>query len=434
MAEGSETPGGESGAVPEGRGLGEGDLLSERRARRAAESGETALVRRAEAAEATVRTLEAHVASLQQRLHGAEEQTRRMSELIEAERVPVTDLSLTEQELRRAKQREYAEQRLRVEAEDRGTDLERESRIEIDRLTRRLDTSEQRSRDLARQLEQAQRKLAEAEQAAATETAAARRGEHAFQVRLTVLERRALEVQRGLEVERAARERSERLLESTRQGHRRVEALVGDLGGVVGRLRAVTAAAPARGETAPTEAVPDASGAPRLSEPPVGLEPGSGSRSRPGEVNREMTDALAAAVERLRARVEDVGDGPEVPPRSSQAAGQPAAAPAAEASSAIATAQGDEPARPLADDGVPPARPADDGEPPTAPIDDGGRATPAGAQGEPATAPVVGSAGPRVKPPPHKHSMSLMTRLRLRRKDRRERRSAAAEPPSIPSQ
>src|SRR5438876_11570428 len=58
---------------------GEGDLLAERRARRSAESGEHALLRRAEAAEATVRTLETHVGSLQQRLREAEEERRRSS-------------------------------------------------------------------------------------------------------------------------------------------------------------------------------------------------------------------------------------------------------------------------------------------------------------------------------------------------------------------
>jgi chromosome segregation ATPase len=50
----------------------ERDLLAERRARRAVESGESALLRRAEVAEATVKTLEAHVSSLQRRLEEAE--------------------------------------------------------------------------------------------------------------------------------------------------------------------------------------------------------------------------------------------------------------------------------------------------------------------------------------------------------------------------
>ncbi len=61
----------------------ERDLLAERRARRASESGENALLRRAETAEATVKTLEGHVASLQRRLEEAEQDERRTSELAE---------------------------------------------------------------------------------------------------------------------------------------------------------------------------------------------------------------------------------------------------------------------------------------------------------------------------------------------------------------
>lgn len=59
----------------------ERDLLAERRARRAVESGENALQRRAETAEATVQTLEGHVAGLQRRLEEAEQDGRRTSEL-----------------------------------------------------------------------------------------------------------------------------------------------------------------------------------------------------------------------------------------------------------------------------------------------------------------------------------------------------------------
>ncbi len=355
-AEGSETPDGEAGTPPGGRGP-EGDLLAERRARRAAESGETALVRRAEAAEATVKTLETHVATLQERLREAELERRRISELVEAEEVSATDrMSSTEHELRRAKQREYAEQRLRVEAEDRSIDVERESRLEIDRLTRRLSASEQSARELAAQLESVQRKLAEAEQAAATEVATVRRAEHAVQARLSDLERQALEIQRGLDAERAARERSERQLEGMRRGHRRVEGLVGDLTGVVARLRAAAATAP-----------PDASereGLPRAAE---------GDR---GTAHRDqMAEALAAAVERLRARVEDVGE-------------EPSAAGGARR----------EPGR------------------------------------EPGPEPPTRLSAPRSSAAPHKHSMSALTRWKIRRKDRRRRRSAAAEPPSMQSQ
>ena len=61
----------------------ERDLLAERRARRAAESGENALLRRAETAEATVKALEGHVLSLQRRVEEAEQDGRRTSELAE---------------------------------------------------------------------------------------------------------------------------------------------------------------------------------------------------------------------------------------------------------------------------------------------------------------------------------------------------------------
>jgi hypothetical protein len=427
MAEGSETPGGEPGAV-QGRGSStEGDLLAERRARRAAESGETALVRRAETAEATVRTLETHVATLQQRLHAAEEETRQMSELIEAEGVAVSDQSLAEQELRRAKQREYAEQRLRVEAEDRLTELERESRIEIDQLTSRLSASEHRARDLAGQLERAQRKLAEAQQAAATEIAATRRAEHAFQSRLSVLEGRAVEIQLGLAGERAARERSDRLLESMREGHRRVEALVADLGGAVGRLRAAIATEPPQGEPGPAspargESPPYAPPAPHPggaeAEPAIGAGSPPPARGRPGEVNREMTEALAAAVERLRARVEDVGEGVGPHERPQEAVGQEPPAPEPEGSTPTESAAERARAIPSEPAGPTAAAPA---QPDTAPS-------------PPAAEPAARPQAARVSAPAHKHSMSLLTRLRLRRKDRRRRRSDAAEPPSMTSQ
>jgi chromosome segregation ATPase len=74
----SQTPGPRGGSS---QPPNERDLLAERRARRAAESGENALLRRAETAEATVKTLEGHVASLQRRLEEAERDGRRTSEL-----------------------------------------------------------------------------------------------------------------------------------------------------------------------------------------------------------------------------------------------------------------------------------------------------------------------------------------------------------------
>jgi hypothetical protein len=75
----SQTPMPRGGPTPPS----ERDLLAERRARRAAESGENALLRRAETAEATVKTLEGHVLGLQRRLEEAERDGRRTSELAE---------------------------------------------------------------------------------------------------------------------------------------------------------------------------------------------------------------------------------------------------------------------------------------------------------------------------------------------------------------
>jgi hypothetical protein len=367
MVEENETPGDDSpaGSQPGGLGSegrarrGEGDLLAERRARRAAESGEHALTLRAEAAEATVRTLETHVSSLQQRLHDAEEQSRRAAEMIEADRAArlgglepqaperpgrrAGSEDVVERELRQLKQREYAEQRLRVEAEDQLIDLERESRAEVDRLSRRLGDSELEANKLAARLEGVQRELAEAEQAAGAERSAVRRDEQILRARVTELERRALEIQHSLEAERAARERTERLLESMRRGHRAVEALVAELKDVVARLKAVAESSPAAEPpaalvapppppppappvaplarattpaqtppgpqaTTPAETPPGFQATTPPEVPPVPGAPGGDEASEsqsglPHAENGEMVDALAAAVERLRARV-----------------------------------------------------------------------------------------------------------------------------------
>jgi hypothetical protein len=293
MAEGSETPNGERGHGPEGRApRGEGDLLAERRARRAAESGEIALTRRAEAAEATVQTLERHVASLQQRLREAEEERRRADEQIEAQRAEAHE---REHELRRVKQREYAEQQLRVEAEERLLTLERESRAETERLSARLGEREREARELALRLDGVQRQLAEAEQAAAAERVAVRAevrsvAEQSTQARLAELERRAVEIERGLDAERTARERSERLLEDMREGHRRMETLLGEMKDIVAR---VSGALTASGRSAAERSRPS----PAQLDRPVMAAPLE-------QRGAEMADALAAAVERLRERAE----------------------------------------------------------------------------------------------------------------------------------
>ncbi len=302
MVEGSETPNGEHGSGPEGRPRrGEGDLLAERRARRAAESGEVALMRRAEAAEATVQTLERHVASLQQRLREAEEERARAGEALEHERAATLE---RESELRRVKQREYAEQQLRVEAEERMLGLDRESRVEIERLEQRLDAAEDDASELSRSTDALQRQLAEAEQAAAADRAAVRSVEQGVQERLTELERRVQELQHGLNAERVARARSERLLERMREGHRRLELLLGEMNGIVARVTSALAR--------------DERPAPAPAPAPV---------ASPEVRGAEMADALAAAVERLRARAEATpleAPAPETEPQ--RAAPSPASA------------------------------------------------------------------------------------------------------------
>ncbi|MFI4994114.1 MAG: hypothetical protein ACHQCH_10945 [Solirubrobacterales bacterium] len=345
MAEGSETPGDEPQPPTER------DLLAERRARRAIDSDPThptthaadALTRRAEAAEATVQTLETHLASLQQQVLEAAGERAAFSERLGAEQAAVAE---REHELRRVKQREYAEQQLRVEAEDRRSQLERDSRAEIDRLTRRLGASEHHARELAAQLDSAQRELAEAEQAAAAELAAIRsagRSERELQVRLSELEHRTLEIGNQIDSERSARAWAERQLLQMRDGYRKVELLVGELKGVAAQLRAASA---------------------RSSR--------AAACSAHGEQREELADALTTAEERLRSSTE-------------------------------------------------------------ASVLEYGELTDVSAGLHPSELdrPTVSHAAGRS---PHKHSMSLLTRLRLRRKQRRERRSAAAGPPTMQSQ
>jgi chaperonin cofactor prefoldin len=264
MAEGNETSGEQPGRGAQPGGFGpdsparrsEGDLFAERRARRAAETGEDALTRRAEAAEATVQTLERHVASLQQRLQEAEEESARIAELLKAEK---TATSEREQEMRLVKQRDYAG------------------------------------------LEEVQRQLAEAEQAADAGRAELRRAEHDLQARLGELEARAAQMQRGLDAERAARERTQAQLERMSRGHAQMQQLVVDMKAIVERLTGAVADIQERGEAAAATPVAAPIGRPGSLE----RAPAATSGEAVAQVRgTEMADALAAAVERLRARAE----------------------------------------------------------------------------------------------------------------------------------
>jgi golgin subfamily B member 1 len=390
MAEGNEKPGGEP---TDRRSIGgsEGDLLAERRARRASETGEAALTRRAEAAEATVRTLEVHVATLRERMREVEEERRGHAERAEAGRAAVLE---REAELRRVKQREYAEQQLRVEAEDRLMSIDRESRAQIDRLNRRLSVSEREARELAQRLESVQRALAEAEQAAAAERTAVRRSERELQARLTELECRALEINQVLAAERAARERCERMLESIRRGHRMVESLVGDTRAIVARLAAAFAGAQQDAATLPPQAPGAETPAPR--KPAEGHVPGvPESGIAAAARSAEMAGALAAAVERLRARAEEhVADGM----REAAATASGRGALAVEAPATVSATPAPRAERPPVSRPVPSARPP-------VPL--------------PAAAQVPRVRAPKL--PRHKHSLSLIGRWRIRRKQRRRR-------------
>jgi DNA repair exonuclease SbcCD ATPase subunit len=427
IAEGNETPAGPQGEPPtgsggsEGRGWrGEGDRLAERRARRAAEAPEHLLTLRAEAAEATVRTLESHLATVQQRLREAESETRRLHEALVSEASsrerPGGETSgrtgVLERELHRARQREQVEHRARVEAEDRAHAIERDDRAEIDRLARRLSANERYVRALAAQQQELERRLQTAEErvreaeerARAAEQAAQAAAEHVrkgeaaekeqLRERLLALERSADEVGRGLARERAERERAERLLAGMRRGQRRVEGVVRELGGIVARLRAQLQEAPA---AAPAPAKLSPPRPPSAIERPSQPLPGSdalAARSaatraqapagaRTPERGAELESALEAAVERLRARTE-------------QAAGQPPKGP------------GDV------------EEPMTDAEPAFTPLP-GRQRAPGPASGGGADS---GGGGPMppAHAPSHKHSLSLIGRIRRARNQRRERR------------
>ena len=426
MVEENETPGDDSpaGSQPGGLGSegrarrGEGDLLAERRARRAAESGEHALTLRAEAAEATVRTLETHVSSLQQRLRDAEEQSRRAAEMIEADRAArsgglgpqpaerpgrgAVPEHVIERELRQVKQREYAEQRLRVEAEDQLIELERESRADVDRLARRLGESELEASTLAGRLESVQRELAEAEQAAGAERSAVRREEQILHARVTELERRALEIQHSLEAERAARERTERLLESMRRGHRTVEALAAELKDVVARLKAVAAAprppeppaAPAAPAPPPAPPVAPLAQATTPAAPPPAPHARTPAAAPPAPQTRTAAEVPAAPQTRTPA---------EAPPAA--LATMPAAAPPAP------QAPGRE-KPPASQSGLPHAENGEMVDALAAAVE---RLRARVAEQAELTSILAG------RPPKHKHSQSLITRLRIARKQRRGR-------------
>ncbi len=258
MIEESETP--DIGAPVE-----PADVLAERRARRAQE-GDPAVMRRAEAAEAAVRNLETHLAALEQRLEEVGQERARIAE----------QLAQRESDVGEVKQREYAAQQLRVEAEERGERLQRELRGEIEALGARLQETDAHVRELDAELARLRERDA----------------------RLTPIVRELMEVAAGLRTgferelaavreelqQQVTWERETYVRELTAMGNR-MEDLRFELTRTADDLRAQLAAEP----------------------PPELLQHTTEPESEREAIHRrEMADALVAAVERLRARVAEV--------------------------------------------------------------------------------------------------------------------------------
>jgi chromosome segregation ATPase len=242
----------------------EHDTLAERRARRAW-LGDAALLRRAEAAEASVRTLEAHLTDLRARQ-------------VESERArehTAAQLAERELELRRVKQREHAEQQLRVEAEEIAVRARRGHRTERDRWQRRVEEAH-----AAAQYAEEQRDALAARLAKVNESCERlRRGVVAlqgvtadlratFELEYRTSQARIRELEGELERARAdppppLEQRSE-----AEEAQRR-EEMAGALAAAVARLR--TRAAP----TPPELLAPEAPRSPESSAPevPTSLEP-----------------------------------------------------------------------------------------------------------------------------------------------------------------
>ncbi len=251
--------------APGGRPPQEGErgTLAERRARRAW-LGDAALLRRAEAAEATVRTLEGHITDLRRRQAEVEQERERAA----------SQLAERDLELRRVKQREYAEQQLRVEAEEAAMRLRRVHRTDLDRLQRRAEEAR-----AAAQHAEEQRDVLAARLAGVGESCA--------------------RLQRSVETLQSAAAGLRVMLEHDRRvDQARIRSLEGEL------ERALAPAVPAVEAGIPAEAVEAAR-------------------------REEMAGALAAAVERLRARVGAVDEQPEIVPQAPELPSRQATEPAA---------------------------------------------------------------------------------------------------------
>ncbi|HTA13318.1 MAG TPA: hypothetical protein VK781_00500 [Solirubrobacteraceae bacterium] len=257
MIEESETP---DAGSPSDAGS---DVLAARRARHA----DPAVIRRAEAAEAVARNLETHLAALEQRIEEIGRERERVAQ----------QLTERESDVRSVKQREYAEQQLRVEAEERGERLQREMRAEIQELRTRLEDTERHVGELSAELSQLRERDA----------------------RLTPIVRELMEVAAGLRAgfereltalreelqQQVIWERETYVRELTAMGAR-MEDLRFELTRTAADLRAQLSAEPLEESLLQHTTEPQS--------------------EREAAHRREMADALVAAVDRLRARVAEV--------------------------------------------------------------------------------------------------------------------------------
>jgi hypothetical protein len=261
----------------------ERDVLAERRARRGEPVGDPILIRRAETAEATAHALEQRLSGIQTRLQEAERESRDASQrLVERE-----------QELTRASERlSDGEQQLRS-ISTRLADRERE-----------LHTVSERLGDRERDLRTVSDRLAEREQQL-------QRAELEIRGRVDALEQRVGEVQDDLVREREARQAAEGELEALRSAQAAVQPLIGDLRQIAHRLRLAAES----GELAGVAGAIQASAVPPVPQESIAAAAAAfatpeNEPAQPGAPldagSAQMADALAAAIQRLRARVADV--------------------------------------------------------------------------------------------------------------------------------
>lgn len=304
MIEESETP--EAGSKVDVAG----DVLAERRARHA----DPAVIRRAEAAEAVARNLETHLAALEQRIEEVGRERERVAQ----------QLSERETDVRSVKQREYAEQQLRVEAEERSERLQREMRAQIQELSTRLQETERHVQELKVELTQLRERDA----------------------RLTPIVRELMDVAAGLRAgferelttlreelqQQVVWERETYVRELTAMGAR-MEDLRFELTRTAADLRAQLSAEPL-----------DPSLLEHTTDP---------QSEREAAHRREMADALVAAVERLRARVAEVKEAEAsetLEPGSVESSESPESSESSESSESLESSQSSEPPEPVVAD------------------------------------------------------------------------------------